>query len=106
SPSRPSCPTCSSCPSCPSRPTCPVSLSLSATISLRIPNRMRRVGRPRSLVDADRAEAPGLEDPDELQANHLEQRKKRDDEAAAVLDVGEEILAHARVVLGQAAREL
>ncbi len=61
----------------------PVCLS-SATISLRIANRMRRIGRPRSFVDANRAEAAGLEHPHQLQSNHLEQRQKGDDQAAAI----------------------
>src|SRR5689334_7424301 len=39
------------------------------------------------LVDANRAECALLKDPDDLEANHLQQREKRDDHARARLDV-------------------
>ena len=71
-----------------------------------VANRMRRVGRPRALVDADRAEAAGLKYPHQLQANHLEQREKSDDEAAAVVDVGEQIVEAARFGFRQARQQL
>ncbi len=65
-----------------------------------IEQRLGRVGRPRTLVDADRPHRSGLEDAHELQPNHLEQRQERDDQPGARLDVGEEILEAARVGLG------
>ena len=58
-------------------PACP--FSSSATVCLRIADRMRRVGRPRTLVDADRSEAARLEDPHQLQSNHFEQRDEGHD---------------------------
>src|SRR5258707_118880 len=71
-------------PSCNSAilPSC--NFTSSPTMFLRVPNRVRRIGGPRALVDADRSEAPRLEYSDEFQANHFEQRQKRDDEAAAL----------------------
>src|SRR5262245_2423634 len=65
-----------SCPSCPSRP-----VFFSAMMVLRITNRVRRVGRPRAFVHANRSERPRLEDANELQPDHLQQREERDDEA-------------------------
>ena len=50
---------------------------------LGIANRLRRVGRPRALVDANRAERAGLEHANQLQPDHLEQRQERDDQAGA-----------------------
>src|SRR4051812_24587983 len=82
----PSCPSSPSCLSCPSSPSCP---SLS---SIRVSDRMRRVGRTRPLVYANRAERARLEHPHELQANHLEEREERDDEAATMVDVREKLL--------------
>src|SRR5205807_7093107 len=96
--SSPSCPSCPSSlsrpsrPSCPASPSCPVPFSRSLMVCLGIADGMRCVGRPRPLVDADRSEAAGLEDANELQPNHLEQREERHDETAAIVDVGEEIL--------------
>src|SRR5205809_1038177 len=64
-------------------------LSLLSTVCLRIANRMRRVGRPRAFIDADRPEPARLEHPHQLQPNHLEKREKRDDESAAIVSIGE-----------------
>jgi hypothetical protein len=58
---------------------------------------MRRIGRSRPLVHTDRPETAGLEHPHQLQANHLEQREKRDDQAALVRDVREQILETTRL---------
>src|SRR5689334_15611722 len=85
----PSGPSGPSSPSCPSGPSCFSSRSrpFSATMFLRISDRMRRVGRPRSPIDAQRSEAARLVDAHELETNHLEQREKRDDETALVGEV-------------------
>src|SRR5262245_49714910 len=63
-------------PPCPARP----AVFFSPTLCLRIANRMRRIGRPRPLVDANRPERAGLKHPHQFQTNHLEQRKERDDQ--------------------------
>jgi len=54
-------------------------------------------GRLLAFVDADRPEVGLLKDAHELEADHLEQREKGDDHAAARLDVGEELLEAARL---------
>src|SRR5438128_12262643 len=84
-----------SSPSCKSAilPSCN---SFLATMSLRIANRMRRVGRPRAFVHADRPEAARLEYPDQFQPNHLEKRETCDDEAVAIVGVGKELFESAR----------
>src|SRR5438034_5525121 len=75
-------------------------------VIFRIADGMRGIRRPRSLVDADRPEASGLEHAYELQPNHLEQRQKGHDEAGAVVDIGKQILEPARLGLGQARQQL
>jgi len=67
---------------------------------------MRRVGRARPLVHADRAEAPRLEHAHELQPDHLEQRDEGDDQPAAILDVCEQFLEAARLGFRQPREEL
>src|SRR5262249_38282802 len=70
----------------------PLPFGFSSLMSiLRVANRVRCVGRARALVDANRAKAARLENAHELEANHLEQREKRDDDAAAIADIGEQI---------------
>src|SRR5471032_2376516 len=83
-----------------------LSASFSANASLRITNRVRRIHWTRPLVDANRAERARLKHTHELQPNHLEQRQKRDDEAAAVVDVGKEIFEAHRVGFGQPREQL
>src|SRR5947209_7541326 len=61
--------------------------SSSSTRSLRIANGVRRVGRTRPLIHTNRTERAGLEHAHQLESNHLEQREKRDDQAAAIVDV-------------------
>ena len=48
-----------------------------------IVNRVRRVGRPGALVDADRAVAALLEHANQLEADHLQHRQERDDHVGA-----------------------
>src|SRR5215475_807342 len=93
-------------PSCNSAilPSCIVAFL--STVGLRIADRMRRVRRTRTFVDADRAEAARLEHPHELQSNHLEERQERDDEAAAIASVGEQLVEPARLGFGQTLEEL
>src|SRR6185295_11882608 len=78
----------------------------SPMLILRIADRVRRVDRPGALVDANRAEAAGLKHPHELQPNHLEQRQKGDDQAAAIVDVAEQVVEAARLGFGQAREQL
>src|SRR5882724_997647 len=80
--------------------------AVSSTVFLRIANRVRRVRGTRPLVNTNRAEAAGLEHPDELQPDHLEQRQERDDEAAAIVDVGEELFKAHRIGFRQALEQL
>src|SRR6266496_4555640 len=75
-------------------------------VIVRTADGMRGIRRPRSLIDADRPEAYGLEHAYELQPNHLEQRQKRHDETSAVVDIGKQILEPARLGLGQACQQL
>src|SRR6185503_15743680 len=44
--------------------------------------------------------------PHELQPNHLEQRQKGDDQAAAIVDVAEQVVEAARLGFGQAREQL
>src|SRR5262245_55760138 len=90
---------CCSSPSCPSSLSCPSCPSVLFTAVLRIPNRMRRVSRPRSFVHANWSETAGLEHPHELEPNHLEQRQERHDQPGPIVHVGEELLEPTRVVL-------
>src|SRR5262245_51487067 len=68
-------------PFLPAPPSRPAAL---ATMVLRVPDRMRSVGGPRTLVDANWSEAGRLEHAHELQSDHFEQREKRDNQPAAV----------------------
>src|SRR5215470_10154238 len=88
-----SCSTGPSCPSCLSCPSCFFSLMM---MILWIADRVRRIRGSRPFVDANRSKAPRLEHTDQLQPDHFEQREERDDEPAAIVDVGEEILEPAR----------
>src|SRR5579871_4483654 len=104
-PTGPTCPTCPcpTCPSRPSRPSCPICSSM---VVFRIADGMRRVRRTRALVDADRTERALLEHAHQLQADHLEEREERHDEATAIGAVGEQILEAARVGLGDPLEQL
>src|SRR4030095_2663833 len=97
---------CGVWPSPPSGSASVTSCLSSLMVCLRIANGMRRVGRTRTLVDANRPEAARLEDAHQLQTDHLEQREERDDEAAAVGDVGEELLESARLRFREARQQL
>src|SRR5712692_9538109 len=85
---------------------CSSSVSSSTTMCLRIADWVRRILGTRTLVHANRAEAARLKHPDQLQANHLEQREKRDDDPASIVDVGEEIFESARLGLRQTGQQL
>src|SRR5688572_13824978 len=56
------------------------STSSSPASGNRVVDRMGRIDRSRALVDSDWPGAAGLENPDQLQPDHLEQREKRDDQ--------------------------
>src|SRR3954469_6982788 len=109
-------PSClSAVPSCPSsRPavnSCPSAMLPSCLARLlltrfRIVDRMGRIGLPRPLVDANRPEAARLEYADQLQPDHLEQREERHDQAAAILDIAEQIVEAARLRFRQAGQQL
>src|SRR5262249_47906940 len=73
---------------------------------LGVVQRPRRVGGTRALVDADRPDDPALKDANQLQANHLEQREERDDQARARVDVLEQILEPAGFRLRQPRQQL
>src|SRR4051794_11937775 len=102
----PSCPSCrpavNSCPSA-MLPSCLARLLLTR---FRIVDRMGRIGRPRPLVDANRPEAARLEYAHQLQPDHLEQREERHDQAAAILDIAEQIVEAARLGFRQARQQL
>src|SRR5207247_4520597 len=82
------------------------SARFSSTVRLRIANRMRRIGRPRAFVHADRPDASRLEHPYQFQSNHLEQGEKRDDEAGAIMRVDEELVETARLGFRQPREQL
>ena len=67
---------------------------------------MRRIGRPGAFVHADRPEAARLEHPDQFQPNHLEKSEKRDDEAAAIVSVGEKLFESACFGFGEPSQQL
>src|SRR5262245_60818567 len=104
--SRPPGSICGVCPASPPGASSVASCCLSFMVCLRIANGMRRIGRTWTLVDANRPEAARLEDADQLQTDHLEQREERDDEAAAVGDIGEELLESARLRFREARQQL
>src|SRR4030095_4300335 len=62
-----------------------VSSLSSLTMCLRLPDWVRSIRRPRTLVDANRPETGGLEHPHQLQTNHFEQREKRHDQEPPVV---------------------
>ena len=78
-----------SLPLLPFLPFCPSCLT-SSTVRLRISDGVRRVGRSRAFVDADRAEEPAWNTRTSFKPDHLEQREERHDQPAAVLRVGEQ----------------
>src|SRR5262249_8364135 len=84
----------------------PSTLAELLPLVLRVPNRMRRIGGPRTLVDANGSEAARLEHAHQLQSDHLEQREKGDDQAAAVVDVREQLVEAARLGLGEPRQQL
>src|SRR5439155_15683269 len=77
-----------------------------STIVLRVADGVRRVGGTRPLVHANRAERARLEHTNELQPDHFEQRDERDDETAAIVDVGKQILEAHRFALRQPGEQL
>src|ERR1051325_86860 len=93
-------------PTCPTRPSCPSCPLPLLTMCLRIADRMRRIRRPCPFVHADRPKTVRLEHAHELQANHLEQREKRDDQPAALGHVREQIFEAARLGFRQAREQL
>src|SRR5262245_21996565 len=99
-------PSCPSRPSSPESPFCPFCPFALLTMVLRIADRMRRVGGSRAFVDTDRPETRGLEHANQLEANHLEQRQERDDEALPFGHVREQIFEAARLGFRQAREQL
>src|ERR1700730_7334519 len=100
-------------PSGPSGPSCHPAVGpsgtrgfLSSMVVFRIADRMRGIRRPRSFVYADRPEASRLKHAHELQPNHFEQCQERHDEAAAIVNVSEQILEAACLGLRQAREQL
>src|SRR5919197_44594 len=85
-------------------PSCRVFIS--AMIRLRIADGMRGIRRARAFVHANGTERPRLENPNELQPDHLEEREKGDDQAAAIVDIGEQILESARFGFRQSREQL
>ena len=67
---------------------------------------MRSIGRPRAFVHANRSEAARLKYPHQFQPNHLQQREERDDEAAAVVRVGKELVEPARLGFRETRKQL
>src|SRR5262245_53470057 len=84
----------------------PGDLSFSATMCLRVADRVRRIRGPRALVDADRAKPGTLEHSNQLQPNHFQERQEGHDQTRPVADVAEKLFEAARFGFRQARQQL